>query len=124
MNLNLISIILFFTMFFYSGFPKIYNFTKKVNVLQSKTNLPLIINKLGMIGVILLEIIGSLIIIMYEYNPNIIPKNIAKLTYLLFLAFLIVVTFLYHPPWGKQIIPFLSNLTTFAGLLYIYNQKF
>ena len=37
------------------------------------------------------------------------------------LAFMIVVTPLYHPP-HKQIIAFLSNVTTFAGLLLIYNM--
>ena len=39
------------------------------------------------------------------------PNGAGKTT-----IFYIVVTIIYHPP-GKSVIPFLSNLTTFAGLL-------
>lgn len=119
MNLKTLSIFLFFTMFLYSGTHKILKFNKKVNVLEKKTRLPHIINVLGMISVIILEIIGSLLMIIYFINNKIINKHIIRLVNLLFLIFLIVVTFLYHPPTDKMI-PFLSNLTTFSGLLYIY----
>ena len=119
MDLKSISIILFFIMFIYSGINKLFNFNKKIKVLENKTRLPHIINVLGMISVILLEIFGSLIMIFHFIIKN--KKNIKyiKYTNLLFLAFLVVVTLLYHPPTDKMI-PFLSNLTTFAGLLYIY----
>lgn len=69
-----------------------------------------------MIGVIILEIFGSFLMIIYFMNNKIINKEIIKLINLLFL---IVVTILYHPPTDKMIL-FLSNLTTFSGLLYIY----
>ena len=121
MNILLISIILFFTMFVYSGFSKMNNFNKKVKFLQSKTKLPHIINMLGMFGVMSLEIFGSLLVILYFSNYVTIPNSIIKIVLLLFLLFLIVVTILYHPPWDKKI-PFLSNLTTFAGLLIIYEK--
>ena len=119
MDLKSISIILFFIMFIYSGINKLFSFNKKIKVLENKTRLPHIINVLGMISVILLEIFGSLIMIFHFIIKN--KKNIKyiKYTNLLFLAFLVVVTLLYHPPTDKMI-PFLSNLTTFAGLLYIY----
>ena len=119
MDLKSISIILFFIMFIYSGINKLFSFNKKVKILENKTKLPHIINVLGMISVILLEIFGSLIMIFHFIIKN--KKNIKyiKYTNLLFLAFLVVVTLLYHPPTDKMI-PFLSNLTTFAGLLYIY----
>lgn len=119
--MKLIAIILFFTMFIYSGVSKILNFEKKVKTLENKTHLPHFINNLGMITVILLEIIGSIMMIIYFSNFKIIKKNYIKLINLLFLLFLIVVTLLYHPPTDKMI-PFLSNLTTFAGLLYIYSD--
>lgn len=119
MNLKTLSIVLFFTMFLYSGSHKILKFNKKVNVLEKKTRLPHIINVLGMIGVIILEIIGSLLMIMYFINNKLVNKHIIRFINLVFLAFLIVVTLLYHPPTDKMI-PFLSNMTTFAGLLYIY----
>ena len=62
-----IAIILFFIMFIYSGFNKIINFNKKVSNLEKKTGLPKPINELGMIGVILLELIGSFMIIYYFF---------------------------------------------------------
>jgi uncharacterized membrane protein YphA (DoxX/SURF4 family) len=117
------AIILFFIMFIYSGVGKIFNFNNKVNVLQTKTKLPHMINVFGMVLVILLEIMGSILVIYDQYNPGVIDVKKIKATYLSFLIFLIVVTLLYHPP-GKHMIPFLSNLTTFGGLLYIYEDKF
>ena len=123
-NLKKIAIVLFFIMFLYSGIMKIFRFEKKVKFLKTKTGLPLVINQLGMIGVILLEIIGSLIIILHYLAPNMIKsKLIVKFTKIMFLLFLIVVTILYHPPSRKMMIPFLSNLTTFGGLLYIYAEN-
>lgn len=123
-NLKKLAIVLFFIMFLYSGVMKIFRFDKKVKVLKTKTGLPLIINQLGMIGVILLEIIGSIIIILNYLKPNLIKsKMIVNFTKILFLLFLIVVTALYHPPSRKMMIPFLSNLTTFGGLLYIYAEN-
>lgn len=116
-----IYIVFFFTMFIYSGFNKIKNFHKKVSTLQIKTKLPNFINVLGMFGVMALEIFGSLIMIAHFYNPNFFPIRLTKMVNILFILFLFVVTILYHPPWDKKI-PFLSNLTTFAGLLII-NDK-
>ena len=120
MDLKKIAVVLFFIMFIYSGISKICLFEQKVDKLKNKTKLPLIINQMGMIGVILLEIIGSLIILMYTLNIYKFNIKLIKLIYLLYLAFLVVVTLLYHPPTMKIKIPFLSNLTTFGGLLYLF----
>ena len=114
-----VAIVLFFIMFVYSGIRKIPNFVKNTKGLSKKTGLPFPINELGMIGVILLEIIGSLIIVYYFLGGN-VSKEIVKKICEIYLLFLIVVTFLYHPPTDKMI-PFLSNVTTFGGLLLIYN---
>ena len=122
MNLKQIAIILFFIMFIYSGVNKIIQFDSKVKNLQKKTKLPTIINKLGMIGVIFLEIIGSLMIIIYSLNIYKFELNIIKFIYILYLLFLVIVTILYHPPTMKMKIPFLSNLTTFGGLLYLFSD--
>lgn len=113
-----LSVILFFVMFIYSGINKIFNFSKKVGVLSTKTGLPLIVSQLGMLCVIILELIGSSIIILYFFKCKYVDFNLVKIINNLFLLFLIVVTFLYHPPWQTPI-PFLSNLTTFAGLLLL-----
>lgn len=117
------AVLLFFTMFVYSGIMKIVNFQKKVYVLGKKTMLPKIINIFGMIGVIILEILGSLVLVFDALYENILPENLIKFIYLLYLAFLIVVTLLYHPP-SSHMIPFLSNVTTFGGMLYIFYDTF
>lgn len=117
-NSQQLSVILFFVMFIYSGIDKIFNFSKKITVLSAKTGLPLVISQLGMLGVIILELIGSALMILYFFKCKYVDYNLVKIINNLFLLFLIVVTFLYHPPW-KTPIPFLSNLTTFAGLLLL-----
>ena len=120
-----IGILFFFIMFIYSGIGKILDFQNKCKGLAKKTNLPYPINELGMIGVIILEIIGSLIILSYFWFPEktlkYIKKEYIKYICQLFIAFMIVVTPLYHPP-NKQIIAFLSNVTTTGGFLLIYNM--
>ena len=119
-TIHKLAILLFFIMFVYSGFNKIIKFNKKVSNLSNKTGLPYPINELGMIGVILLELIGSFIIIYYFFEGN-IDKKLVKKVCELYLLFLIVVTLLYHPPTDKMI-PFLSNVTTFGGMLLIYDS--
>jgi|TARA_Y100000389_G_scaffold119011_1_gene116195 hypothetical protein len=131
MNFNItvqkIAILLFFIMFVYSGINKIPKFNKLVSGLAKKTDLPYPINELGMIGVILLEIIGALVVVYYIWfgelkidNIKLISKETVKYIILTFIAFMIVVTPLYHPP-NKAIIPFLANVTTTGGFLLIYN---
>ena len=129
MNLTIskVGILLFFIMFIYSGFGKIMNFQKKTKGLAKKTHFPYPINELGMIGVILLEIIGALVVVYYFWfgefkynNIKLISKETVKYIVLTFIAFMFVVTPLYHPP-HKQMIAFLSNVTTTGGFLLIYN---
>ena len=120
-----VAVLLFFVMFVYSGVMKISGFTKKTKGLSKKTGLPYPINELGMLGVILLEVVGSLIIVAYFWGQKDIfgirlEKEYMQYLLQIYLLFLIVVPFLYHPPTDK-LIPFLSNITTFGGLLLIYN---
>jgi len=123
MNHTLLSVavVLFFVMFVYSGINKIQNFDKKVGTLKKKIDVSSDnLAKLGMALVILLEIVGSLYLVLYfTYlmdKKNEVYKKAAIATLVLFLLFMVVVTLLYHPP-TKQKIPFLSNVTTFAGFL-------
>ena len=119
-----VAVLLFFVMFVYSGIMKVMGFAKKTKGLSKKTGFPYPINELGMLGVILLEVVGSLIIVFYFWGQDIFGIRLEKkyMQYLLqiYLLFLIVVTFLYHPP-TEQLTHFLSNVTTFGGLLLIYN---
>ena len=121
MDVTKIAIILFFVMFVYSGITKILKFNSKVETLGKKTGLPHIVNVLGMVGVIILELVGSLLLVAYFMKDNTISRNLAKQITIMFLLFLAVVTMLYHPPWDMMI-PFLSNLTTFAGMMLIYDK--
>lgn len=124
MNITIqkVAILLFFIMFIYSGINKIPKFNKLVSGLEKKTHLPYPINELGMIGVILLEIIGALVVLYYFWfgENKFITKQIIKYIIQIFILFMIVVTPLYHPP-NKAIIPFLANVTTTGGFLLIYN---
>ena len=117
-----IATILIFIMFIYSGIDKIINFNSKVQTLDTKfgKKLPLWFVNLSMILVIILEITGSIIIILrvlYLKNPELsrILLPLSNVVLIFFLSFLIIVTALYHPP-NKGIIPFLSNCSTFGGI--------
>ena len=117
-----IATILIFIMFIYSGVDKIINFNSKVQTLDTKLDrkFPLWLVNLSMLLVILLEIVGSIIIILrvlYLQNPEVskILLPFSNIVLILFLLFLIIVTALYHPP-NKGLIPFLSNCTTFGGI--------
>jgi uncharacterized membrane protein YphA (DoxX/SURF4 family) len=106
----------------YSGFDKILSFDKKVCGLKKKINLPIPILNLAMFLVILLEIFAPLIIIRRLYcgkSSSRFLKYISNMMFKLLLLFLLVVTFLYHPPTDKMI-PFLSNCTTFSGVIFLF----
>lgn len=120
--LLIIALILFFSQFIYSGINKINNFPKKVDVLGNKTKFNKGINEFGMVCVILLEIIGSLVVLGYFIfnSNNTLYRNITIFTLIIFCLFLVVVTVLYHPP-GAKMIPFMSNISILgAFLLLIY----
>ena len=123
----ILAVLLFFSQFIYSGINKIPNFNKKVDTLGKKTNLDRGINEFGMISVIILEIIGSLIVISYflTNSTNNLYKNVTLCVLIMFCIFLVVVTALYHPP-GQKMIPFMSNLSVLGGfilLIYILLNK-
>ena len=122
MNITVIIFsILFFVMFFYSGITKIISFQDKVNTLYKKldSKVPISLLNLAMVCVILLEILGPIIIIsrlITDKNSPEILKTLSDITFYIFILFLIVVTLLYHPFSADKPIPFLSNLTTLAGI--------
>jgi len=131
------SVLLSSIMFLWSGVDKINNFQKKVDTLSNKLNLDNKVCSFGMILVILLETIGFLLLGEYFMNKKIFynlidkfnifikltQKQVIQIILLSILLFLVVVTLIYHPPWGKPI-PFLSNLTIFSLYLYIYSDLY
>lgn len=128
----ILSVILNMTQFLYSGFNKIGKFENKVSTLEKKTNyiFPTWLCEMGMVGVIILEIIGSLILIyaVYSLNNNSnnkLLKNLSIFVIILYILFIIVATIIYHPPGEGKMIPFMSNVSTIGGfgfLLYIFLQ--
>lgn len=120
--LLIFAVVLMFIMFIYSGIDKILHFKSKVQTLDKKFNskIPVLLSNIAMILVILLEIVGSIIVILrvaYIDNPELskILLPLCNIVLILFLVFLFIVTLIYHPP-DKTMIPFLSNCTTFGGI--------
>lgn len=128
----IVAVILNMTQFLYSGFNKIGKFEKKVSTLEKKTNyiFPTWLCEMGMVGVIILEIIGSLILIyavccLNNKSNKKLLKNLGIFVIILFMLFIIVATIIYHPPGEGKMIPFMSNVSTIGGfgfLLYIFLQ--
>ena len=115
--------LVFFIMFIYSGIDKIINYKKKVQSLKEKINVSDILLNTGMICVILLEVFAPLIIITRLFIGEKSPKTLKLLSNVMFgllILFMIAVTLIYHPPSANKLIPFLSNCTTFAGIIFLF----
>lgn len=119
----IIALIFILPMFIWSGVNKILNFDKKVKTLGKKLSfLPKFYCDFGMVMVIILEIIGSLILLysaIFYNNRSPLLQTITNITLILFILFLIVVTFIYHPP-GKKIIPFMSNMCDIGAFILLF----
>ena len=121
MLLVVVSSILITLLFFISGFHKIKDFVNVSKGFAGKTNIPLTLAKLIIIGVILLEIIAPLIITLQAYQNN--NNNIiyTKLSIISLILFTILATLIYHfPPMGSNYYSFMSNLSTLGGLIMLY----
>ena len=109
-------------MFFLSGIEKIYTFSKTTMDFSNKINIPLILSKLVISGVILLEIIAPIIIISYTFTGlfNLLP--LFKTALISLIVFTIVATIMYHNPFksGKNYYEFITHLSIIGGLLALY----
>jgi len=126
------AIIITSIMFIWSGIDKITNFNKKVETLVKKTGWPSVLCIVGMILVIILEIFGFIILIDYFTKSDIIlsklnsiiqKKKLVKVILLAVIAFIALVTVIYHPPIQGKMIPFLNNLSLFGLFLYLYAEQ-
>ena len=113
-------------MFLYSGVDKASNFDSKLSKLQAKLpNLSSDITKLGLGLVTILEILLPIILVFVFlqifFTGKVSPLLLSLNNFLLLalLIFLIVVTYIYHPPSTNKMIPFLSNVCTFGGILLL-----
>lgn len=129
-----VSLLLFFCMFVYSGINKIIRFDKKSSMLNKKLSglkQRSSISDIGISLVVVLEIFVSLFIVAYLIYRSFISESekqkmrhkfilISILAMLgVYSLFMVVVTLLYHMPSKKAMIPFLSNMTTLGGFLFL-----
>ena len=114
--------ILITLMYFLSGLEKIYTFSKTTMDFSNKINIPLILSKLVISGVILLEIIAPIIIISYTFTGlfNLLP--LFKAAVFSLIAFTILATIMYHNPFQstKNYYTFFTHLSIIGGLLALY----
>lgn len=121
MEIVFISSIFITLLFFLSGFNKIKGFVSTAKGLSNRTNFPLALAKIVIVGVILLEIFAPFIISVYAYTHNSLLKGYAILSVLGLIIFTILATILYHfPPQGQNLYSCMSNLSTIGGLMLLY----
>ena len=122
MNTNLfLGSVCLLVLYVYSSYGKIIDVSGNAISLQKKTNLPINICTLGIIGVIILELFGSLFVIYSIYTGK--YKEYLYYTVWLFIIFNIVVSFIYHNPFEKkQLSGFLKNLSITGGFILLLEQ--
>lgn len=132
-NMKGFGILIISVMFIWSGINKILNFEKKVKTLVKKTGWPDGLCYLGMIGVIILEIVGVILLNEYFLDTKILTnitemfikqKQLIQLILITMILFIILVTIIYHPLDMNRPIPFLTNLTILGAFIYIYADLF
>ena len=113
-----ISLLIFFIYFIISGYNKTNNFKNVSKSLMNKLNVPILLSQILLFLAILLEVFGSLIIVLNNLFFS-FPEILMHFTYLAYLVFLILVTLIYHP-YKKDPYKFLANTSLFGGLLFFY----
>ena len=132
-NMKSFAILIMSVMFIWSGINKVLNYDKKVSVLEKKTGLPEMLCNIGMVGVIILELLGFILLLEYFFKMPVLTKVLEKfirqdqlirLILIAIILFIIVVTLIYHPLNFERPIPFLTNLTILGAFIYIYDDMF
>ena len=77
-NMKSFAILVMSVMFIWSGINKILNFDKKVSVLEKKTGFPNMLCNIGMVGVIILEIIGFILLLEYFFKMPVLTQLFEK----------------------------------------------
>ena len=121
--LRKISIIFILILYLISGFNKLLNFNSTVNFLKLKfpIKLPYFLYQLSIVGVICLLTLGSLFLIYSIYTDKF--KKIASYLIILFIAFTVTATLIFHWPVDKnQQIQFMKNISIIGGFLLLLND--
>ena len=115
-----LAVVLITLLFTLSGLKKIQDINGTAKFLQDKVKINIDFNlyKLAIIGVIILQIFGPLLILYHFYTKS--YKKYAMVSVNLLILFTIVATIIFHfPPIGKEYYSFMSNLSTIGGLMLV-----
>lgn len=112
-------------LYIYSSYGKIMDVNGTAESLHGKllpvVKLPMSLCHLAIIGVIILELFGSLFVIYSTYTGK--YKEYLYDVILIFIAFNILATMLYHFPDGKkELVNFLKNLSITGGFILLLDQ--
>ena len=110
-------------LFITSGYEKIFNINGTAESLKSKVNLdlPFFLYTLAIVIVILLELVGSSLILYSSYTNN--NKLYAYYSVLGLIGFTILASLLFHlSPFEKQKFNLIKNISIIGGLLLLLDK--
>ena len=121
-NNTFIASLCLLTLYLLSAFSKVQNIEGTAKYLQSKlTFLPIELCIIGIIGVILLQSLGSATILYSAYYNE--YKKLAYYAVLGFIAFNIAATAIFHfPPVGSEYYNFFKNLSITGGFILLLDR--
>jgi uncharacterized membrane protein YphA (DoxX/SURF4 family) len=122
MNITFIGSLCLLTLYLLSAFGKIQNINGTAKYLQSKlTFLPISLCILGIVGVILVQSLGSATILYSAYTNN--YRKLAYYAVLGLIAFNIAATAIFHfPPVGDEYYNFFKNLSITGGFILLLDR--
>lgn len=107
-------------MFLISGLYKIRDFQPTVAGFIEKTGISLNLAIIAIACAAMLQIFASVIIIYESIDNQGIYRKAAMFSAYALAVFTVLATLVYYfPPYGKNYYPFISNVTTFGGLLLL-----
>ena len=122
MNSTFIGSLCLLILYLLSAFGKIQNINGTAKYLQSKlTFLPISLCILGIVGVILVQSLGSATILYSAYTNN--YRKLAYYAVLGLIAFNIAATAIFHfPPVGDEYYNFFKNLSITGGFILLLDR--
>jgi putative oxidoreductase len=126
MNNNLLlGAVCLLVLYVYSSYGKLMDINGTAESLHSKLlpimDLPMNLCQLAIIGVIILELFGSLFVVYSIYTKE--YKEYLYYVVLAFIGFNVLATILYHYPNNKkELVNFLKNLSITGGFILLLDQ--
>ncbi len=116
MNLLFLSLLVLL-LFISSGLEKVFSVQSNSKLLQTKIGVPLGVCTLVILGVIVLELVGSGVILYSASTGS--RKNLARISIVGLILFTVLATVLFHMSEPSQI---LKNLSVIGGLILLYDR--